>query len=111
MKTRPAHEMLGELEQELGRVRIVEAPIARDGRAHIEGLAESSTIWVNPRIAIVEVVLHELLHCRYPKWSEKRVNHEGRRLLMSLDDAGIAKWHRRYQRAKRISARRVGRDD
>jgi hypothetical protein len=103
--------MLEELEQELGRVRIVEAPIAKDGYCHIEGLQQASTIWINPRVAIVEVVIHELLHCRYPSWSERRVNREGRRLLTALDDAGITKWHRRYQRAKRISARRVGRED
>jgi hypothetical protein len=111
MKTRPAADMLGELEQELSRVRVLEAPIAREGRYHIEGLQEAATIWVNPRIAIVEIFIHELLHVRYPRWTEQRVNREGRRLLMALDDAGIAKWHRRYQKAKRISARRVGRED
>ena len=108
---RPPDELLAELEQELNRVRIVEAPIAKDGYSHIEGLQESNTIWVNPRIAIVEVVLHELLHARFPKWSERRVNREGRRLLTALDDAGITKWHRRYQKAKRVSARRVNRED
>jgi hypothetical protein len=111
MKLRPPCELLEELEQERDRVRIYEAPIRKEGKHHLEGLQEASTIWVNPRPATVEVVLHELLHARYPRWTERRVNREGRRLLTALDEQGVNRWFRWYQKAKRISARRVGLED
>lgn len=112
-KYRPADDMLADLEQELARGRVIEAPLRKDGPHHLEGLYDSGTgiIRVNPRPAVVECLLHELVHRRYPQWSEWRVQREGRRLLTALDDAGVDKWYRAYQKAKRVSKKRVGLDE
>jgi len=113
IRLRPADEMLGELTEELSRGRVLEVPLKKDGRHHIEGLYDGGTefIRINPRPALVECLLHELIHRRWPTWSERRVNREGRRLLSALDDAGVDRWFHKYQKAKRISRKRVGLDE
>jgi len=105
-------EMLHELSEELSRGRVVEAPLRATG-AHLDGLCDhgNGTIYVNPAPAIVETLLHELCHRRWPSWSEGRVHRESRRLLGSLDDAAMGRWYRLYQRAKRVRRRPVRGDD
>jgi hypothetical protein len=110
-KLRPPADILEELEHRRELVRVYEAPIRKEGKHHLEGLQEAQTIWVYPRPAIVEVILHELLHVQYPGWSEKRVNREGRRLLTALDEQGVNRWYRWYTKARRVSKRRVGLDE
>lgn len=109
---RPAPEMLTELEQELDRNKVYEARLRKSGKKHLHGLYEQTggvvTVWINPRPMIVETLLHELIHCRWPNWSETRVDREARRLLQTLDDGGVDKWFRAYQRAKRNTKRTNG---
>lgn len=59
-------------------VRIVFAPIRNRTRGLLVlGESEGRTIRIDPRGKdLVRVLLHELLHVRYPKWSERRVRSE-----------------------------------
>jgi hypothetical protein len=105
-------EMLDELREELSRGRVVEAQLrAKD--SHLDGLCDPSnqTIYVWPAPSVVETLLHELMHRRWPSWGERRVLRESRRVLARLDDNAIARWYRDYQRVKRVRLRPVQSDD
>lgn len=93
---------LEELVQEYERGRIYEATIVADD-AHLEGQTDHAkqTITIDPKVSIVATLLHELLHRRYPLWSERRIAREERRLMGLLTLQDIQTWHRRYQRAVR----------
>lgn len=94
---------LDELVQEMERGRIYEATLVTDDGAHLEGLCnhENQHITINPKVSIVAALLHELLHRRYPTWSERRVRREEKRVMRLLSPQDIETWHRRYKRAVR----------
>ena len=99
-------ERLCELGEELAKGRVVEARlIASD--AHMDGLCDygSQTIYIDPRAAIISTLLHELIHRRYPSWSEGRVAREERRLISNMTPQDVSRWYRHYQRAKRTRTR------
>lgn len=99
--------MLSECWAELGRGRIVEATVHAPD-CHVDGLTVfPDYIYINPAPAIIETLLHELLHRRWPHWSERRVDREAKRLLSHMSSANVAKWYRQYQRAKRTRKRPV----
>lgn len=114
-KPRPAAELLNELEQELSRSRIYEARLRKYKKSHLHGLCDqegtSVTIWINPRPIIVETLLHELIHQRWPDWGEQQVDRAAKRALRALDDRGIDRWYRAYQQAKRATRRTNGLED
>ena len=99
----PKRVALMELEQELRRGRIYEASLITDDGAHLEGMCnhENQHITINPPVSIVAVLIHELIHRRYPEWSERRVRIEERRTLQSMSPQDIQTWYRRYRRAVR----------
>ena len=99
-------ERLSELHEELQKGRIVEARIRAFGE-HVDGLHEpgSDFIYIDPRTAVVSTLLHELIHRRWPSWSETRVCQEERRLILNMTPDEVAAWYRRYQKAKRTRKR------
>lgn len=101
-------ELLTELAEELARGRIVEARL-HDPNYHLDGLcdADRQLIVIDPVPATVSTLFHELLHRRYPSWSERRVRREEARLIAYLDRAELAVWWRRYRRARRVQTRPV----
>jgi hypothetical protein len=50
---------------------------------------------------VVETLCHELLHRRYPSWSERRVDREAFRLVSGMTRQQLQAWYRRYNRVKR----------
>jgi hypothetical protein len=96
-------QLVDELTHELARGFIYEAKLETNDGAHLEGLCnhENQHITINPKVSIVSVLLHELIHRRYPSWSERRVRSEERRALQQLSAQDIETWHRRYKRAVR----------
>ena len=101
-----AEDRLRELSEELAKGRVVEARLkAHD--AHLDGLCDygSGIIYIDPRTAVVSTLLHELIHRRWPSWSEGRVAREERRLLSMMTPDDVNKWFRRYQKAKRTRQR------
>lgn len=91
---------LDDLHDELRRGHIWECSL-RDPRWHLDGLREGDNIYIDPRPAILETVLHELLHRRKPRWGERRVTSEARRLLAQMKNGEMATWWRAYQQLKR----------
>lgn len=93
--------MLDELWKELARGRVFECSL-RAPKWHLDGLQEGDNIYVDPRPAILETLLHELLHRRKPRWGERRVDLTARRLLTTLTEADKIRWWKAYQRRKRV---------
>lgn len=92
-------DLIAAITLELRKGRIFEAPIVGSDD-HVEGLCnwESGEITVNPSPNVVDTLIHELLHRRYPTWSEDRVRYETWRVMRTLDNKAIAQWYRKYQR-------------
>lgn len=66
-----------------------------------DGLMEGESVYIDPRPAILETVLHELLHRRKPRLGERTVERTARAMALGMDEATKAKWWRAYQRIKR----------
>lgn len=94
--------LLDDLWDEMSRGRIYECSL-RAQREQVDGLSSGQDIFIDPRPAILETLVHELLHRRKPRWSEARVSREARRLAVSMDDATKARWWRQYRRVKKPS--------
>jgi hypothetical protein len=91
---------------ELRKGLIYEAPIVGSEDHHVEGLCswETQEITVNPAPNVVDTLIHELLHRRFPRWSENRVRLETWRVMRQMSDADVQAWYRKYRRlAKRKS--------
>ncbi len=91
---------------ELKRGGVTEAAIISNG-SHVHGLCDDQQVIVNPAPAIVEILLHELLHRRFPRWGERRVHRTAERLIYYMDTAAVRSWHRKYKRAARKRARPI----
>ena len=92
--------LIDDLWDELRRGRVWECSL-RDARWQLDGLQDGENIYIDPRPAILETVLHELLHRRKPRLGERTVTREARRLAVSMDEAQKVKWWRQYRRVKR----------
>lgn len=91
---------LDDLLDELHRGRVWECSL-RDPRWHLDGLRDGQNIYIDPRPAILEAVVHELLHRRKPRWGERTVHRISRRLIAKMSEQDKARWWRAYQRIKR----------
>lgn len=95
MKTRVTLEELWE--DLLGTGKVTEARL-HDPAMHLDGFCNyaSGRITVNPEPAVVETLLHELIHRKCPQWAERRVDREAKRLLRTMSHTSVSKWYRRY---------------
>jgi len=92
---------LADLEAELSNGRIYEATLVTDDGAHLLGICdyEKGTITIDPKVAIVSTLLHELIHRKYPSWTERSVRRAENRMMALLSPHDIQTWYRRYKRA------------
>lgn len=97
-----ASPMLDDLWDELKRGRVYECSL-RDAKWQLDGFQSGENIYIDPRPAILETLVHELLHRRKPTWGERRVDREAKRILCKMTEQDLALWWRRYQRFKRKS--------
>jgi len=97
---------LAELVEELAKGNITEADL-RDPTHHLDGFCDYSSrrVYVNPRPGVVETLVHELIHRRYPRWSERRVDREAKGILGHMTPAEVDQWYRAYQEIKRTRKR------
>lgn len=102
-------DLLDAIAAELKRGGITEAHIIAVGE-HVDGLCEQDRIVINPAPSVVDTLIHELLHRRYPRWGEKRVSQTANRLVRQMDAATVRKWYARYQRAARKVRRPIQAD-
>ena len=102
------HATLDELRDELSRGGVLEAALRTKGW-HLDGYCDgpNGAIVINPQPHLVRVVLHELLHRRFPRWGETRVEAESRRMLSHMTDADVSTFHRAYRRLARKCRRPV----
>lgn len=91
---------LDDLHDELTRGRVYECSLRSKTWQH-DGLLDGESIYVDPRPAILETLIHELLHRRKPRWGERRVSREARGLVLRMDETTKARWWRNYQRIRR----------
>ncbi len=91
---------LEDLYDELQRGKIYEGSL-RDPRWVLDGLQDGDCIYIDPRPAIIETLVHELLHRRFQRWGERRVTREARTLLSKMSHTDLQTWWQRYQRIKR----------
>jgi hypothetical protein len=93
---------LEELRDELRRGRVWECSL-HSRKWQIDGLQDGADIYIDPRPAILETLLHELLHRRNPRLGERAVTRIARNLVVRMDAPTKASWWRAYQRTKRRS--------
>lgn len=97
----PCDELLKALKAEFRKGGIHEARIKSKGW-HLDGLCDldKGAVYVDPAPAVVETLLHEVLHRTFPRWGERRVDTTARRLLRSMNSRQVRWWYRQFQRSK-----------
>lgn len=92
--------LIASLSEEFAKGRIYEATLITDD-AHLEGMCDTDTgvITLDPKVTIVSALLHELIHRRYPRWSERRVRKAEIEAMGQLTQKDVQTWYRRYKRA------------
>ena len=103
-----ARALLALLVEELRHGRIIEARLVEPGY-HVHGLSDPETgvIVIDPAPATVSTLLHALLHRRFPRWPEARVERTERRLMHYLSDDEIRWWFGQYRRRRKRQRRPV----
>lgn len=91
---------LDDLWDELKRGRVWECSL-RAATWQPDGVQDGQNIYIDPRPAILESLVHELLHRRKPRLGERRVSILARNLVVQMDEKTKARWWRAYQRIKR----------
>lgn len=97
----PHAALLKVLRDEFRRGGIHEAPLKATGW-HLDGLCDhdKGAVYVDPAPSVTEALLHEVLHRRFPRWGEKRVDATARRLLRSMNSRQVQWWYRQFQKRK-----------
>ncbi len=76
----------------------------------VYGLSEAQRVVVNPAPHVLDTLVHELLHRIHPRWGERRVVHEARRIVITMTDAEQRRWYRQYERVRRIQRKPIESD-
>lgn len=93
---------LDDLWDELNRGQVYECSL-RSKTWQPDGALDGQSIYVDPRPAILETLIHELIHRRKPRLGERAVTTAARLLVVRMDEATKARWFRAYNRIKRKS--------
>lgn len=99
---------LDDLYDELQRGKVYECSVRTtqfraSGRPwQFDGLQEGENIYIDPRPAILETLIHELLHRRYPRLGERSVTRIAQKLTLGMDEATKRRWWAAYRRVRRI---------
>lgn len=93
------HADLDDVWDELLRGRVYECSL-RSSEFQMDGLQSGESVYIDPRPAILETLIHELLHRRFPRWGERKVEREARWLVVQMDEATKRRWWRAYQKTK-----------
>jgi hypothetical protein len=99
---RVTHATLQDIREELSRGGVIEAPISSEGE-HVSGYCDLETelVCINPLPELALAVCHEMTHRHWPRWGEKRVDRESRRVLSSMNDRDVASLVASYRRTRR----------
>jgi hypothetical protein len=88
---------LEDMWDELHRGKVWECSLS-DPRWHLDGMQSGEHVYIDPRFAILETLVHELLHRRKPRMGERAVTRHARYLVARMDDQTKARWWRAYRR-------------
>lgn len=104
-------ELLKLLRGDLRKGGIHEASLKAKGW-HLDGMCDwdKGTVYVDPAPTVTETLLHEMLHRRYPRWGEKRVDLTAQRLLRSMNSRQARWWYRQFQSLKTTLTKPVSAD-
>lgn len=91
---------LEDLYDELQRGKVYECSLRSKTWQH-DGLLDGESIYVDPRPAILETLIHELIHRRKPRLGERAVTRMARLIVIRMDEATKRKWWLAYRRVKR----------
>ena len=92
---------LDELFVELKKGDIYECSLRDKEKKHqVQGLQIEKHIWIDPRCAVLEILVHELLHRLKPTWREHTVTAQARNLVVDMDEKTKSTWWRAYNRIK-----------
>lgn len=70
-------------------------------RKPIRGYSSGSGhITINPIPDILDTLIHELLHERYPGWSERTVKRETTKLIRKLSTDDMSALHQEYEKCR-----------
>ena len=107
----PNAALLRTLRAELKKGGIHEAPLRAKGW-HVDGLCDhdKGAVYIDPAPQVTETILHEVLHRRFPRWGEKRVDRTAKRLLRSMTSRQARWWYRQFQQLKTTLAKSVSAD-
>lgn len=83
---------------EFRKGRIVEVELRSEGEV-LEGCEEHGWVYIDPAAAIVETLIHELLHRRYPKWTEREVSDRAYAVTTLMPPEERRAWYVEYKRA------------
>lgn len=97
----PNDALLRELRAEFKKGSIHEAPLRAKGW-HLDGLCDSEkgAVYIDPAPHVTETILHEVLHRRFPRWGEARVDRTAKKLLRSMNSRQVRWWYRAFQKSK-----------
>jgi len=92
---------LDDLFAELKKGRIYECALRDTEQKHqVQGLQSGKDIWIDPRCAVLEIVVHEVLHRVKPSWKESTVTMRARNFVVDMDEQTKSTWWRAYNRIK-----------
>jgi hypothetical protein len=77
----------------------------------IYGLCDGQIVYINPAHVLVETSIHELIHRVRPRWGERRVRSETKRIVKTFKDADVLRWYRQYERVKAVSRKPIDPED
>ncbi len=97
--SKASERTLIEIMTEMGRTPIREAYI-EDKNNFIEGELDGKVITVNPVHALVDTIIHEVMHKLHPLWSEKSVRNRTTWLIRRLSDSEQIQIYREYMKRK-----------
>lgn len=93
---------LDDLYDELLRGKVYECSLRDpEERFVLDGLQSGDCIYIDPRPAILETLIHELIHRRKPRLSERTVTRLAKLIVGGMDEQTKQVWWRRYQKIKR----------
>lgn len=91
---------LDDLWDEMLRGRIYEANLRSD-KWVIDGLQEGENIYIDPRNQVLEILIHELLHRRKPRFSERTVTRMAKDIVNKMTEDEKKRWWRKYRQVKK----------
>jgi hypothetical protein len=97
MEERPT---LQAIYNELLKGLVYECALTEKGHM-VDGLSEGQKVFIDPRYAIVDTLIHELLHRMYPGWSETRVRRNTLLFMSRMREADLKRFYRAYRRLKK----------